>query len=53
MTQPTNKSDVDRLNAMLRGERAAVETYGKCIEKLATSSRVAGASPGLEPPEGA
>ena len=41
MTQPTNKSDVERLNAMLRGERAAVETYGKCIEKLATSSRVA------------
>ena len=41
MTQATNNSDVDRLNKMLRGERAAVETYGKCIEKLGTSGRVA------------
>ncbi len=33
----TNKEDIDRLNAMLRGERSAVETYAQCIEKLANS----------------
>ncbi|MBC8068146.1 MAG: DUF2383 domain-containing protein [Deltaproteobacteria bacterium] len=34
MTEATAERDVDRLNAMLRGERAAVETYTQCIEKL-------------------
>lgn len=33
----THDRDVDRLNAMLRGERSAVETYAQCIEKLASS----------------
>jgi Domain of unknown function (DUF2383) len=26
--------DVDRLNGLLRGERAAVEAYSRCVEKL-------------------
>lgn len=34
MQDGTNEKDIDRLNSMLRGERAAVETYGTCIEKL-------------------
>jgi Domain of unknown function (DUF2383) len=37
MNDTTSERDLDQLNAMLRGERSAVETYGQCIEKLATS----------------
>ncbi len=37
MTKPAKEQDLDQLNSMLRGERAAVETYAQCIEKLATS----------------
>lgn len=45
MTEATAERDVDRLNAMLRGERAAVETYTQCIEKLNGS----GLAPQLTP----
>lgn len=34
MTQATKQQDIEQLNGMLRGERAAVETYKQCIEKL-------------------
>lgn len=34
MKQPTREHDIEQLNGMLRGERAAVETYGQCIDKL-------------------
>lgn len=34
MTEATTERDIDRLNAMLRGERSAVETYEQAIAKL-------------------
>lgn len=34
MTQATKEHDIEQLNGMLRGERAAVETYKLCIDKL-------------------
>jgi hypothetical protein len=37
MTKPAKEQEIDQLNSMLRGERAAVESYAQCIEKLATS----------------
>ncbi len=39
----SNDRDVDRLNAMLRGERSAVETYAQCIEKLDAQGSTLGA----------
>lgn len=32
--QEATQNDIDKLNAMLRGERSAVETYEQCIEKI-------------------
>lgn len=37
MSNPAKQFDLDRLNSMLRGERAAVESYDQCIAKLANS----------------
>ena len=38
----TNKDqDIKKLNSLLRGEFAAVETYGQCIEKMKDSATVA------------
>jgi uncharacterized protein (TIGR02284 family) len=38
----TNKDqDIKKLNSLLRGEIAAVETYGQCIEKMKDSATVA------------
>lgn len=34
MTQATKEHDIEQLNGMLRGERAAVEAYEMCIEKI-------------------
>jgi hypothetical protein len=34
MDTTTNEKDIKKLNSLLRGEIAAVETYGQCIEKL-------------------
>lgn len=34
MLRDTAQSDIDLLNAFLRGERSAVETYEQCISKI-------------------
>lgn len=36
----STRSDVSQLNSFLRGERAAVATYGQCIEKLQKTTLV-------------
>lgn len=40
MDTTTNEHDIKKLNALLRGEIAAVETYGQCIEKMKDSAMV-------------
>jgi Domain of unknown function (DUF2383) len=36
----TRQTDIERLNAFLRGERAAVETYSQCIEAVTSPAIV-------------
>lgn len=36
----THDQDIKKLNSLLRGEIAAVETYGQCIEKMKDSATV-------------
>lgn len=40
MTDTTRETDIKKLNSFLRGELAAVETYGQCAEKIKDASIV-------------